>query len=146
MKRIEQAVERGARVVSTDTIRSRAPQPSSHVSPWAWILPCLGVLLVLGIIIGARSGKDAGPSGPETGVRDKTCSASEQFVRAKLKAPATAKFQSCDSRIIFQDGATWHTSGYVDAQNGFGALIRSHWESTMVREPGQFRDLGTTVQ
>lgn len=74
------------------------------------------------------------------------CEASERFVRSQLRAPSTASFQECDTRMRWQEGRTWHTSGYVDAQNGFGAKIRAHWESTMVREPGQFRDMGTYVE
>lgn len=46
-------------------------------------------------------------------------------VEKKLKAPSTAEF--CDSyeAEIQKDGNTWTVEGWVDAQNSFGAMIRS---------------------
>lgn len=53
-----------------------------------------------------------------------------RYVELVLKAPSTAKFpydseftawQTADNKDV------WEVTGYVDAQNDFGAMIRSHW-------------------
>lgn len=58
-------------------------------------------------------------------------------VKSRLKAPATAVFSSLSESRINQeiqeypnDGvlrATWFVNGHVDAQNSFGANIRSNF-------------------
>ncbi|HEX4054697.1 MAG TPA: hypothetical protein VHX86_10570 [Tepidisphaeraceae bacterium] len=54
---------------------------------------------------------------------------SQEFVKDQLKSPATAQFQPFDSpkvSVTYSDG--WYTVyAVVDAQNGFGALIRSSY-------------------
>ena len=51
------------------------------------------------------------------------------FVKRNLKAPATAKFPSLawddQVQVIRLSGQTYKVYGYVDAQNSFGALIRT---------------------
>lgn len=44
-------------------------------------------------------------------------------VRGKLKAPSTAKFT--DSAIPIRGGSGWSWLSYVDAQNSFGAMVRT---------------------
>jgi hypothetical protein len=54
------------------------------------------------------------------------CIKAQRFAGERLKAPSTADFQSCSSAFAAKSGADeWTASGYVDAQNGFGAKIRS---------------------
>ena len=61
----------------------------------------------------------------------------EQFVKDKLKAPATAKFPSWGDRADVTDigNFRYRVSGYVDSQNGFGAMIRTHYVA-VVRDKG----------
>lgn len=55
-------------------------------------------------------------------------SAAKHYVEATLKAPSTAKFPWIDYEFGRIDGReTYAVLGYVDAQNGFGAMIRSQW-------------------
>lgn len=59
----------------------------------------------------------------------------QQFVRDRLKAPASAKFPSAapDLTTMPLGGGRFRVTAYVDSQNGFGALIRNttdcavHW-------------------
>ncbi len=55
------------------------------------------------------------------------------FVKRHLKAPSTAKFAwSVDEYSIDSLGSgRWKVSSYVDAQNGFGSMIRSRWDVTL---------------
>lgn len=49
------------------------------------------------------------------------------IVEDRLKAPSTAKFCSMSQANIKQNGDTWTISGYVDAENSFGASIRNNF-------------------
>lgn len=51
--------------------------------------------------------------------------AAKDAVKARLKAPSTAKFCSYSDFDVSHSGDTWTVEGWVDAQNGFGATIRS---------------------
>ncbi len=48
----------------------------------------------------------------------------EQEVEERLKAPSTAKFSNIE---VAKSGSTWVVTGYVDAQNSFGAMIRNRF-------------------
>jgi hypothetical protein len=68
------------------------------------------------------------------------CTFTQKIVRSHLKAPATAEFPSCygSSRDEYyvranKDRDTFIVPGYVDAQNSFGAKIRTRYEAIMSR-------------
>jgi hypothetical protein len=61
------------------------------------------------------------------------CNMSEDFVKERLKSPSTAKFPTAFDYIngdgcmaLFNNGV-WTLSSWVDSQNSFGAMIRSHY-------------------
>lgn len=58
---------------------------------------------------------------------------SEDAIKEKLKAPATADFGGENARYV--NGCEWLVSGYVDAQNSFGAKIRTPWVSSLTFHP-----------
>lgn len=69
--------------------------------------------------------------------RSDACFMSQKFVKQSLKAPATAQFpdwteENCSAT---HTGDTWTVTSYVDAQNGFGALIRSDYTVGMAYHP-----------
>ena len=49
----------------------------------------------------------------------------ESEVKENLKSPSTADFSPYSETTITNDGDEWTVKGWVDAQNGFGAMIRS---------------------
>jgi hypothetical protein len=53
----------------------------------------------------------------------------EQFVQKRLKAPSTAKFPYSSEATIDYDSGTkeWTVNSYVDAQNSFGAMMRTNY-------------------
>jgi hypothetical protein len=58
---------------------------------------------------------------------------SQQAVEKKLKAPSTAKFPfEYDNYVIYKNGDTYTVSSYVDAENSFGAKIRSNFTVELV--------------
>lgn len=53
-------------------------------------------------------------------------------VKERLKAPATAIFSDIEMDSAAMNGFTWYyIEGAVDAENGFGALIRSRFKVTI---------------
>jgi hypothetical protein len=55
------------------------------------------------------------------------CYDAERAVTAILKAPSTAKFQPCTDVRISKDRKKVYVQGEVDAQNGFGAMLRNRY-------------------
>lgn len=51
----------------------------------------------------------------------------EKTVKAQLKSPSTAKFCKTTEATISCSGNTWTVSGWVDAQNSFGATLRNNF-------------------
>lgn len=81
-----------------------------------------GIFLLLRIMVFVGSGDS------------KTCDKyvavvkSERVIKSILKSPSTAEFPNTSEYTIATDGDTsWTVIGYVDAQNGFGAMLRSQW-------------------
>lgn len=53
---------------------------------------------------------------------------SQKFIEPRLKAPASAKFQDfSDAAVAHMGGGVYTVSSYVDSQNGFGAMLRTHY-------------------
>lgn len=50
-----------------------------------------------------------------------------KIVSDKLQSPSTAKFCGNSDYTVKCSGNAWTVSGYVDAQNGFGAELRSQF-------------------
>lgn len=58
----------------------------------------------------------------------------QNAVKNRLKSPSTAKFCSYTDAKITLSGNIYTVSGYVDAQNGFGATIRSKFTVKLTEE------------
>lgn len=58
--------------------------------------------------------------------RERTAYVCAKFkVEEELKAPSTAKFQPSPDAVITNNGSYYFVKSYVDAQNSFGAMIRT---------------------
>lgn len=56
----------------------------------------------------------------------------QSFVEDRLKSPSTAKFpQHSDETVVPLGNGQFLVSGYVDAQNSFGATVRSDFTCTL---------------
>lgn len=75
--------------------------------------------------------------------------ACQQFVRARLRAPSTAKFPAVRSSDVatHQGGGRYVVSSYVDASNAFGAQIRNSYRCETVYEPASdsWRAINVTI-
>ena len=54
----------------------------------------------------------------------------ENAVKDKLKSPSTAQFCTTTEATIGRNDNTWTVKGWVDAQNGYGAVVRENFVVT----------------
>ncbi|WP_159619469.1 hypothetical protein [Arthrobacter zhaoguopingii] len=81
-------------------------------------------LIVIGFtLFGACSPSSA--SGSAAGA-EAVC---QQFIETRLKSPASAEFSSTD---VVELGDTYKVTAVVDAQNSFGAMMRSSWTCRVI--------------
>lgn len=65
----------------------------------------------------------------------------QKAVEDNLKSPSTAKFCSYSEMTATNLGDNrWKVTGYVDAQNSFGATIREEWTVTLTLTNSGFKD------
>ena len=57
-----------------------------------------------------------------------------QQLDTKLKAPSTASYGGDD--VEHTGGARWVATGYVDAENSFGAKVRTYWNCVAIHKGG----------
>jgi hypothetical protein len=91
----------------------------------AGCLGCLGIVFLLGVASAFCPSSKTASQGEDPIAAYVMC---EQFVKERLKAPATAEFGGYVNSTVTPKG-TGHfaVSGYVDAQNSFGAKLRSRF-------------------
>lgn len=65
------------------------------------------------------------------------CWMAQKFVLDQLKAPATANFAACrqPDSVVTGSGRVWKVESWVDAQNGFGAQLRTNFTVKLVYDP-----------
>lgn len=96
------------------------------------------VLFVILFVIGSAIQAKINPvTTTNTAGRSDACSMSQDFVKNNLKAPATAQFPMWteENCAASHSGNDWTVTSFVDAQNGFGALIRSDYTARMTYHP-----------
>ena len=64
-------------------------------------------------------------------------SAAERAVQSAMKAPSTARF--IDQFASIDKKGNWNVAGSVDAQNSYGAMLRSKYHCTFRREGNAMR-------
>lgn len=101
-----------------------------------------GVLIVLAILGTLVPSKDQPASDTISermpGKRE-AYSAMKDIIRPLLRAPSTAKFQSAWDITMYQEGPVYRASFWVDAQNGFGAMIRDTYTLQLRREDNEVK-------
>jgi hypothetical protein len=59
----------------------------------------------------------------------------QERTSAELKAPASASFPAYDEHAISRSGALWSVDSYVDAQDSFGAQLRTRYTCSVTFNP-----------
>lgn len=93
----------------------------------------LGMAALVAIVLISQNREDGSPSSaPSNAVSQRSndfavCDAARQTVKNSLKAPSTAKFpdDNCKLQTHTRTADGWRVTGPVDAENSFGAMIRS---------------------
>lgn len=123
--------------------------PAMTAAPrWQVLVGIFAVVAAVGIV--ANRPPDPVAPNDAPAVRSEANIASDvgfhcrEWVKQRLKAPATAKFPREGreaGRLIGGDSTQWLARGVVDAQNSFGALIRNRYEceARVTGAPGEER-------
>ena len=86
------------------------------------------LVVVAGMLLGCGGSE---PRDPTTGGGEtRAFVMCQQPVEGQLRAPSTAKFPYTTSPGVSSThigGGVYNVHGYVDAQNAFGAMIRTNW-------------------
>lgn len=80
-----------------------------------------------------NTGTSSSTSTSDGGTRKKDAwVCAQDIVNSNLKAPSTAEYCSYTSANITWDGGSDYTvSGYVDAENGYGSMVRTYFTVTL---------------
>lgn len=71
---------------------------------------------------------------------------SQDFAKQQLKAPSSAKFPSINEAAVKQTGeCEFEVASHVDAQNSFGAMLRSSYVARVRYSPKSGRWSGAAV-
>lgn len=120
------------------------------------VLPLIGTLLLFIVVFFMAKGcysyaaksyyietQGSSSSNSETQV----CVYAQDFVRARLSTPSTARFPSCSSGIVKNLGNNiYGYGGYVDSQNDYGAMVRKKYYVEMEFSGGECRLLNIAIQ
>lgn len=97
-------------------------------------------LLLVGVVVAVAAGYwlltsgDARPT--ECGDETMAYVMSQNFVKRQLRSPGGADFPTMPTAKSVRTGeCSFSVVSYVDAQNGFGAMIRSNYTATMTYHP-----------
>jgi len=133
---------------STPTTSSRPEQSQKKSSSGTRIiLLLLSIILVClcGVVVIGLSDSDNESTGASPSRASIIC---EDIIESRLVAPSTAKFASYYEQQIWTLGKNsgtyenaYRVRGYVDAQNSFGALIRTYYTCDISYNGGEWTDL-----
>ncbi|MGY1778762.1 hypothetical protein [Geodermatophilus sp. SYSU D01036] len=125
----EQGVEPlGGATAASDTPKKQEGNP---------VLGFIVLLIIVAIVVYAcnRDDSDTSSGGDDSGSSSETDDRSdgmakvmcEDFIEERLKAPSTADFSGIFDTTITGSGDDYTVRGYVDAENSFGAMLRSNY-------------------
>lgn len=119
---------------------SKLKQPMSKVMKIFLIVFSIGIFT--SVISGGLSHTPSSePEQPSTYSYELSArSFSEFYVERLLKSPSTAEF--CRGTATDLGENRWKVVSCVDSQNGFGALIRSNWQTIMIFDGTDVEDMG----
>lgn len=63
----------------------------------------------------------------------------KSFILKSLKAPSTAKFPGYSEIPVVKKDGYWESYTYVDAQNSYGAMIRTNYYVKMENQGGRWK-------
>lgn len=114
------------------------PRPSR----WRWLALIPIAAGLIAAIVSFTTSSGSAPAGDRDGA-DQVC---REQVLGKLRAPATARFTEGTVSFLPGQTAEFYTArGMVDAQNGYGAMLRLRYQCDITRERDGWRVTSTVV-
>jgi hypothetical protein len=100
-----------------------------RVGAWLIVVAVIAVVIMINVFYGH------GSESSQQEDSEMAYDMAKEFIRDQLKAPSTADFAYLDRdvSIVTLGNGAFKVSGWVDAQNSFGAKIRSKWACTLKR-------------
>ncbi|NDK92726.1 hypothetical protein GPY57_00110 [Photorhabdus laumondii subsp. laumondii] len=96
-----------------------------------WIMACIAFIIILVIFVSC-SGKSPSPKEDYCSDDKMAYIYAEKLISSNLKSPSSAKFASYyDVKSTQLEDCKFNFVGYVDAQNSFGAMIRTKFSVTV---------------
>lgn len=138
--------EKDAQVVGWHHQHQTTPRAKRKTHPVAWIM--LIAFGACGVAVANSDGTSSSSSSGEPSADSLKYGAFDvctSFVKDRLKAPSTADFPNPYSRgsdvsmipVTYEQKPGYVVRSHVDAQNGFGAQIRSDFACTVTHEGGE---------
>lgn len=106
-----------------------ANPPKKGIGCLGGCLAVIGVIVLIGIIVGVSSAL-APKKEYDANNKFEVIAQCEDQVKARLKAPSTAKFDNEEAT----GSGTWTVTGTVDSENSFGAMLRADFQCTVIVE------------
>lgn len=118
---------------------SREKEAEAKIMKWKKRLTYVVVIAVgAGFITYLSEGW--GNSPPGTGDKIEALTMCQQFVKGRLRSPASADFPWAHAgRVTALGGGQYRIRSYVDAQNAFGAEVRTDFVCTVQRSSGRWQ-------
>lgn len=136
-----------------DPKASRCPHCQGKIYQWTFTKKFIAVgigLVVLFMIIGSSSSPSTSTTTtnntntPESR-RMNSIGFAEYTIKELLKSPSTAEFSGTKAYELSDQKDVWAVNGYVDSQNGFGAMIRSSWEVQLDYRDGKGGEIKSII-
>ena len=97
-----------------------------------------GIWIIVFLLWGLNRMLDNNDSSDDYDYLNSTCYYySQRLVKEKLKSPKSAEFPSYSDNFAKRSGDTVTITAYVDAQNSFGATIRTDYVATIKIKDGK---------
>jgi hypothetical protein len=130
-KRLDDLIKPASQNVNAAPVKTNNPPKATtkKIKSRPPILIIIIIVVVLCFAIAYAMGSNTGSGKPDANGMDASIIC-ENFITSRLKAPTTAKFSDyADDQIytLTDKVNSWRIIGYVDAENSFGAQIRTHY-------------------
>lgn len=103
-----------------------AEEKKKNIMRKSWIGIVIGILMCIPLLFVIPSESASSNSATDAKIY------AQIAVKRNLKSPSTAKFCKYDEMTAENtSGNNWEITGYVDAQNSFGAELREYWTVTL---------------
>lgn len=94
----------------------------------AYAILSIVAVILFGLYVVREGGGSDEPS------KDMAAIMCQGWVKDRLRAPATAKFPLLSDHAVTQTENRFRVRSHVDAQNAFGALVRTDWDCVTTYE------------